>query len=102
MVKFSLDGDVLKMITDYKINTTAPTDAKLILSLLGGMRSDTHTREKSVRERNSLKTFLFRDLYLNLGQVVRNSKKLQLTQRARLKEPFSFQNFQMKYGKKYV
>ena len=38
--KFSLRGDVLKKITDYKFNTTDSPDAKLIIDIMGETQFD--------------------------------------------------------------
>ena len=40
---FTLRGDVLKIITDYKLNTIGLTDAKMILDCLDKFRVYTHT-----------------------------------------------------------
>ena len=49
---FTLRGDVLKMITDYKFITTDSRDAKLIIDFMEEMHFDIHPRGKSLVDKN--------------------------------------------------
>ena len=51
---FTLRGDVLKKITDYKFITTDSPDAKQIIDTLDEMHSDIISRGKRLRDRNLL------------------------------------------------
>ena len=48
-------SDVLKLITDYKFNTTDSPDAKLIIGFMYAFRSDIHARCNCLSDRNVIK-----------------------------------------------
>ena len=54
---FTLKGDVLKLITIYKLNTADSRDAELNIDFLDEISFDSRTPGKSVRDRNLLKNF---------------------------------------------
>ena len=64
---FILRGFVLKMITVFKFITTDSPDANLILDFLDGIRFDTHTRSKSLRDRNVIKIYFNKRSPLSSG-----------------------------------
>ena len=43
---FTLSGDVLKMTTDYRFNTTESPDPNLITDIMDEMHFDIHSRDK--------------------------------------------------------
>ena len=64
---FTLRGDVLKMITDFKFETSDLPDAKLIIDFRDEIRFDIHGRGKSLRYRNLLKNYFFKGAILASG-----------------------------------
>ena len=44
---FTLRGDVLKMLTDYKYNSADSPDARIIIDIMEEMQFDLHARRKS-------------------------------------------------------
>jgi len=51
---FTLRGDVLKMLTDYKFDTTDSPDAKVNIDIMDEMHFDIHARGKSLRDETNL------------------------------------------------
>ena len=64
---FTLKGDVLKLFTDYKFNTTESPDAKPIIDFMDEMRFDTRARSKSVEDRNLNKNYFNKRALLASG-----------------------------------
>ena len=54
---FTLKGEDLKMISDYKFITTDSWDAKLIIDSLDEIRFDIHALGESLREKNFRKNY---------------------------------------------
>ena len=54
---FTLRGDFLKLITEYKFNTTDSRDTKLIIDFMHEISFDIHARGKSLRDRHLIKNF---------------------------------------------
>ena len=54
---FTLSGDVLKMITDYKFNRRDSPDAKLIIDNMDEIRFEIHSRGKSLSDRSLLRNY---------------------------------------------
>ena len=55
---FTLRGDFLKLITEYKFNTTDSPDTKLIIDFMDEISFDIHARGKSLRDRHLIKKLL--------------------------------------------
>ena len=53
---FTLKGDLLKTITDYKLSTTDSPDAKTTIDNSERLRFDTLAQGKSASDRNVIKT----------------------------------------------
>ena len=64
---FTLRGDVLKMITDYKYNTTDPPDAKIIINIMVKTHSNIHAKGKIPRDRNLIKNYFNKRALLASG-----------------------------------
>ena len=58
---FTLRGDALKMITDYKFKTTDSPDAKLIIDMMDEIFFDIRSLGKSLRVRDLKKTILIKE-----------------------------------------
>ena len=54
---FTLRGDVLKTITEYKVNKTDSPDAKLIIDTMDELHLDIHSRGRSLRYRNFIEKY---------------------------------------------
>ena len=54
---FTLRGDVLKMITDYKFETTGSPDTKLSRFFMDEIHFDIHSQGKILRDRNLIKNY---------------------------------------------
>ena len=54
---FTSGGDILKFITDYKLNTTGSSDAKLIIGLMDQIRFDIHARGKNLTDKNLIRNY---------------------------------------------
>ena len=59
---FTLGGDVLKKITEYRINTTDSTDEKRIIDIMDEMHFDIQFRDKSLRDTNLIKKILIKEI----------------------------------------
>ena len=70
---FTLRVDVLKVITEHKLNTTHSPDPKNIIVFIDEMRVDIHSRGKSLRDRNLTKTILTKEHFLHLGENIRRN-----------------------------
>ena len=53
---FALRGDVLKLNTDDKFNTTNSPDGKPIIEFMDEIRFDVHARGKNLRDKNLIKS----------------------------------------------
>ena len=54
---FTLRGDVLNMITDYKDNTTDSRDAKQVIGFMHEMRFDIHSWGKILRDKSLIQNY---------------------------------------------
>ena len=54
---FTLRGDVLKMITGYKFNTTNSPDAKLNIDIMDEIQIIIHSCVKNLRDKNLIKNY---------------------------------------------
>ena len=54
---FTVRGEILKTITDCKLNTTDSPDAKLIIDFMDEMHFHIHSLGKSLRDRNLIKSY---------------------------------------------
>ena len=48
---------VLKIITDYKFNTTDSPNAKIVIDLMDDIRFDIHSRDESLSDRNLTRNY---------------------------------------------
>ena len=67
---FTLRGDILKTITDNKINTTDSPDAKFIVGFLGEFHFQTQARGKSLRETNLIRNYVNKRALLASGMRI--------------------------------
>ena len=56
-VAFTLEGDILSMITDYDFNKPDSLDAKQISNFWDEMHFDIHAKSKSFRDKNLKKNY---------------------------------------------
>ena len=66
-VVFTLNGEVLSMITAYHFIKTDSTDAKQINKFLDEKHFNIHAKGKNSRDKNLIKTIIIKELYLHLG-----------------------------------
>ena len=66
-VNSTLKGDIPSMITDYDFKKTDSHDAKQSINFLDEMHFDIHTKSKSPRDKNLIKSYYKKELYLHLG-----------------------------------
>ena len=64
---FTLRVDVLKMIDDFKFNTTDSPDAKKTIDVKDKIRFDMYSGNKNLRITYLLKKFSIKEFWLNVG-----------------------------------
>ena len=77
---FTWRGDVPKMITDFKFNTTHSMDAKLIIHFMYEMCFDIHTRGKSLKDRILTKKLLLIKRTLLASGLKRSERTIFLSE----------------------
>ena len=63
---FTLRGDVLKMVINYKFNTTYSPEAKLNIDFMDEMRFNIHARCNIPRDRTLIKNYFNKRRYISM------------------------------------